>query len=131
MPDGKFIVFVLLLGLHTAHQEEDFCTDQDFCNMSSNKKLVKLDFEVFGIVQGVFFRKNTVMQGKKLGLRGWCMNTSRGTVTGQLEGEPSKVDEMKYWLSNIGSKNSRIDKAEFRNEKEISAYSFTDFTVRH
>ncbi|XP_068085989.1 acylphosphatase-2-like isoform X3 [Anabrus simplex] len=74
---------------------------------------------------------NTVMQGKKLGLRGWCMNTSRGTVTGQLEGEPSKVDEMKYWLSNIGSKNSRIDKAEFRNEKEISAYSFTDFTVRH
>ncbi|CAG2057845.1 unnamed protein product [Timema podura] len=55
---------------------------------------------VYGIVQGVFFRKNTVLKGRELGLRGWCMNTSEGTVRGAMEGQAGKVAEMKYWLQN-------------------------------
>ncbi|XP_011256643.2 acylphosphatase-1 [Camponotus floridanus] len=94
-------------------------------------KIIAVDFEVFGIVQGVFFRKYTQKRGKELGLKGWCMNTSDGTVVGHLEGEKTQVEEMKQWLRRTGSPQSRIDKAEFRNEKEISQPSFSNFEIRH
>ncbi|XP_033331489.1 acylphosphatase-1 [Megalopta genalis] len=93
-------------------------------------KLVGVDFEVFGRVQGVFFRKYTQQRGKELGLRGWCMNTSQGTVVGRLEGEKAKIDEMKHWLRSTGSPQSAIDKAEFRNEREIDKLSFENFGIK-
>ncbi|KAF4522009.1 hypothetical protein B566_EDAN010858 [Ephemera danica] len=37
----------------------------------------------------------------------------------------------KKWLSSTGSPSSKIDKAEFRNEKPIEKYSFKDFSVHH
>ncbi|XP_018369280.1 PREDICTED: acylphosphatase-1-like isoform X2 [Trachymyrmex cornetzi] len=86
-------------------------------------RMLAVDFEVFGIVQGVFFRK-------ELGLKGWCMNTPNGTVVGHMEGTKTQIDEMKQWLRHTGSPQSRIDKAEFRNEKEISQPSFANFEVR-
>ncbi|XP_043276684.1 acylphosphatase-1-like [Venturia canescens] len=92
--------------------------------------LVGLDFEVFGRVQGVFFRKYTQQRGKELGLKGWCMNTKGGSVVGRIEGEKSKVDDMKHWLQKIGSPQSLIDKAEFRNERDISELTFADFSIK-
>ncbi|XP_072932536.1 acylphosphatase-2-like [Epargyreus clarus] len=92
--------------------------------------LKSVDFEVFGRVQGVFFRKYTKGEADKLGLRGWCRNTSAGTVQGQMEGPPDKVEAMKNWLKTTGSPSSKIDKAEFKNDKEVSDYSFNDFEIR-
>ncbi|XP_034232162.1 acylphosphatase-1-like isoform X2 [Thrips palmi] len=96
----------------------------------ASPKLLSLEFEVFGRVQGVFFRKYTQKQGKELGLRGWCMNTPQGSVLGQLEGEASQVEKMKNWLRKTGSPKSRIDKVDFRGEKTVPEYSFVDFSVR-
>uniref|UniRef100_A0A1Q3FZB9 Acylphosphatase n=2 Tax=Culex tarsalis TaxID=7177 RepID=A0A1Q3FZB9_CULTA len=93
-------------------------------------KLLACDFEVFGIVQGVFFRKYTQKQATSLGLRGWCMNTRDGTVKGQMEGEEKPINEMKYWLQKKGSPTSRIDKVVFGELKEIPKYSFNDFGIR-
>uniref|UniRef100_A0A182W2T6 acylphosphatase n=1 Tax=Anopheles minimus TaxID=112268 RepID=A0A182W2T6_9DIPT len=93
-------------------------------------KLLSCDFEVFGIVQGVFFRKYTQKQASSLGLRGWCMNTRDDTVKGQLEGEEKAMNEMKYWLQTKGSPSSRIDNAVFSVPKEITSYSFKDFSIR-
>ncbi|XP_051176317.1 acylphosphatase-1-like [Leptopilina boulardi] len=93
-------------------------------------KLVTVDFEIYGRVQGVCFRKYTQKEGKKLGLIGWCMNTDRGTVIGQLQGEKSKVHEMKLWLQHKGSPSSSIEKAEFRNEKEISELTMSGFSIK-
>ncbi|XP_066599562.1 acylphosphatase-2-like [Prorops nasuta] len=93
-------------------------------------KLAGLDFEVFGRVQGVFFRKHTRQQAQKLQLFGWCRNTDDGTVKGQLQGDKSKVDEMKLWLQKVGSPQSAIDKAIFSNEREISELTFKDFSIR-
>ncbi|XP_071565887.1 acylphosphatase-1 [Temnothorax nylanderi] len=98
--------------------------------MSRSSRMLAVDFEVFGIVQGVFFRKYTQKRGKELKLKGWCMNTPNGTVVGHLEGEKAQVEEMKQWLRHTGSPQSRIDKAEFRNEKEISQPSFSNFEIR-
>ena len=86
--------------------------------------LIHLDFEVFGKVQGVFFRKYTQKKGNELGLRGWIMNTANRTVKGQIEGESGNVETMKKWLQTNGSPSSRIDEAVFSCEKEISQYSF-------
>ncbi|RLU20381.1 hypothetical protein DMN91_006989 [Ooceraea biroi] len=99
-------------------------------NSSKMARMLAVDFEVFGIVQGVFFRKYTQKRGQELGLKGWCMNTPDGTVIGHLEGEKAQVEEMKQWLRHTGSPQSRIDKAEFRNEKEITQLSFSNFQIR-
>ncbi|KAH0945949.1 hypothetical protein HN011_008846 [Eciton burchellii] len=93
--------------------------------------MLALDFEVFGIVQGVFFRKYTKQRGKELGLTGWCMNTSNDTVIGHIEGEKNQIEKMKEWLNYTGSPQSQIDRTEFRNEKEITHLSFSDFEIRH
>ncbi|XP_013192606.2 acylphosphatase-2 isoform X1 [Amyelois transitella] len=87
------------------------------------------DFEVYGRVQGVFFRKFTKEQAQKLGLRGWCKNTDEGTVLGHMQGPPDKIETMMQWLKTTGSPSSRIEKAEFRNQKEITEYSFDNFSI--
>ncbi|XP_012269321.1 acylphosphatase-1-like [Athalia rosae] len=92
-------------------------------------KLVGLDFEVFGRVQGVFFRKYTQEQGKALGLKGWCKNTERGTVLGYMEGDKARIEDMKRWLQYTGSPQSQIEKAEFRNEKEKTETQFSNFKI--
>ncbi|XP_039955950.1 uncharacterized protein LOC120771808 isoform X1 [Bactrocera tryoni] len=67
----------------------------------STKQIFSTNFEVFGKVQGVFFRKHTEKQAKLFGLRGWCMNTSQGTVRGQMEGELDKVNEIRKPLHSV------------------------------
>ena len=98
--------------------------------VAAGGRLIALDYEVFGRVQGVFFRKFTKGQATKLGLCGWVMNTDKGTVKGQLEGEKEKVEMMKTWLRNTGSPSSRIDRAVFSNETEIQQFTFQNFSVR-
>lgn len=94
-----------------------------------SSKLKTIDFEVFGRVQKVFFRKCTQEQGKQLGLRGWCQNTARGTVIGTIQGPTEKVEEMKKWLKEVGSPASSIEKVEFKNQNDIEDYTHTDFEI--
>ncbi|XP_061824740.1 acylphosphatase-1 isoform X1 [Nerophis lumbriciformis] len=95
----------------------------------SDGDLFSVDYEVFGKVQGVFFRKYTQAQGKKLGLVGWVQNTGSGTVQGQLQGQRKKVKEMQEWLKTTGSPKSHIIKAEFKNEKAVSSLEHSTFTI--
>uniref|UniRef100_A0A0E9UNE4 Acylphosphatase-1 n=1 Tax=Anguilla anguilla TaxID=7936 RepID=A0A0E9UNE4_ANGAN len=39
--------------------------------MTDKEDVISVDYEIFGRVQGVFFRKYTQAEGKKLGLVGW------------------------------------------------------------
>ncbi|XP_062379628.1 acylphosphatase-1 [Sardina pilchardus] len=91
--------------------------------------LLSVDYEVFGKVQGVFFRKHTQKEGQQLGLVGWVQNTEAGTVQGQLQGPADKVKQMQEWLKTTGSPRSRIDKAEFKNEKKVETLDHKDFKV--
>ncbi|KAF4084250.1 hypothetical protein AMELA_G00126560 [Ameiurus melas] len=95
----------------------------------STEELLAVDYEVYGKVQGVFFRKYTQSEGKKLGLVGWVQNTRAGTVQGQLQGPASKVRQMQDWLKTTGSPQSRILKVDFSNEKKIENADFKDFKV--
>lgn len=87
-------------------------------------------FEVFGKVQGVFFRKYTRDQATKLGLVGWCMNTRENTVKGEIEGPEDKINEMKVWLERTGSPSSNISKAVFSQLRPIETLTYTEFKIR-
>jgi acylphosphatase len=48
-----------------------------------------------------------------------------------MEGDANKIADMKRWLQTTGSPQSRIDKAEFLNEKEIKTFTFDSFKIKH
>ncbi|XP_010152071.1 PREDICTED: acylphosphatase-1 [Eurypyga helias] len=98
--------------------------------MAEGEGLVSVDYEVFGKVQGVFFRKYTQGEAKRLGLVGWVRNTSHGTVQGQVQGPSARVRELQEWLRKTGSPQSRISRAEFGDEKAIAALEHKDFQIR-
>lgn len=97
---------------------------------SSKGSLRSCDFEVFGKVQGVYFRKYTQLQGRKLNLVGWVQNTEHDTVEGYMEGERTNVDQMKEWLQKTGSPSSKVTKVQFKNEKSISKLTGNIFEIR-
>ncbi|KAM6311507.1 acylphosphatase-1 [Aegotheles albertisi] len=97
--------------------------------MAEAEGLLSVDYEVSGKVQGVFFRKNTQKEAKRLGLVGWVQNTSHGTVQGQIQGPATRVRELQEWLRKVGSPQSVISRAEFSNEKKIVALEHKDFAI--
>ncbi|EDW88954.1 acylphosphatase-1 [Drosophila yakuba] len=88
------------------------------------------EFEVFGRVHGVNFRRHTLRKAKILGLRGWCMNSGRGTVKGYIEGRPAEMDVMKEWLRTTGSPLSSIEKVEFSSQRERDRYGYANFHIK-
>ncbi len=103
-------------------------------NTDSNSKetsesYAACDFEIFGTVQGVFFRKYTQQQATKLNLVGWVKNAATGTVQGHMEGRKGDIDKMKSWLQTTGSPKSKITKANFSNEKSITQLNGKSFSV--
>lgn len=95
-----------------------------------NSPSVRCTFEVFGRVQGVHFRRYTVLQARKLHLRGWCENTKAGTVRGELEGPAVQVTVMQNWMRMRGSPKSRVDRVTCSACKPIKAYEFDEFAIR-
>ncbi|XP_069925229.1 acylphosphatase-2 isoform X4 [Oryctolagus cuniculus] len=100
--------------------------------MSTAGPLKSVDYEVFGRVQGRGPPATyTEGEAKKIGVVGWVKNTSKGTVTGQVQGPEDKVNSMKSWLSKVGSPSSRIDRTNFSNEKTISKLEYSNFSIRY
>ncbi|XP_029927166.1 acylphosphatase-2-like [Myripristis murdjan] len=97
---------------------------------AATSKLVSVDFEIFGYVQGVCFRMYTEREGLRLGLVGWVKNTYSGSVVGQVQGPAEQVKEMKVWLSKEGSPSSRITRASFTNERAIERLELSGFSTR-
>ncbi|VWU50464.1 acylphosphatase, putative [Hepatocystis sp. ex Piliocolobus tephrosceles] len=89
------------------------------------------DFEVFGKVQGVFFRKYTKQEATKLNIKGYVQNTTRNTVIGRAESDNiESLNVFKNFLNNIGSPSSKIDKCVITNEKTMDSYSSTNFYIK-
>ncbi|KFP38086.1 Acylphosphatase-1, partial [Chlamydotis macqueenii] len=68
-------------------------------------------------------------EAERLGLVGWVQNTSHGTVQGQIQGPTDRVRELQEWLRKVGSPLSHISRAEFSNEKKITALEHKDFQI--
>jgi acylphosphatase len=75
---------------------------------------------ISGRVQGVFFRASTAEEARRLGLTGWVMNRSDGSVEAIAEGERSKLAEFVRWCGH-GPRGAVVQKVdvqwrEFRDE---------------
>ena len=139
-PSSCVLISVLVALIVIISRSSDNNTDRSM-------SLIAVQFEVFGRVQGVFFRKFTNEKALSLGLRGWVKNTRweqslvchrsqrdnyccrDGTVTGELEGDTQNINNMKTWLQTTGSPSSRIEKAVFTNQRNIDKYSFDTFKI--
>ena len=57
----------------------------------------RVQIEISGDVQGVFYRKTAMDMAQKLGLVGWVKNLSTGKVLAEAQGEPAKVEAFITW----------------------------------
>jgi acylphosphatase len=78
----------------------------------------RLHIQVYGIVQGVFFRSSTEEKAFSLGITGWVKNMRDGSVEILAEGEREALEELLAWCKK-GPEGSRVDRAE---------HSWEDFT---
>eukprot|EP01138_Halocafeteria_seosinensis_P015846 gb/GECG01016171.1/.p1 GENE.gb/GECG01016171.1/~~gb/GECG01016171.1/.p1 ORF type:complete len:101 (+),score=20.19 gb/GECG01016171.1/:1-303(+) len=99
--------------------------------MSDGSPTLKhIKYEVFGTVQGVFFRAHTEEKAHKLNLVGYVLNSATGTVQGVAQGPAPAIEEFKKFLQYEGSPASKIERAEFHEEKEVSQLEYDRFSVR-
>lgn len=68
--------------------------------MSKPEKERRVEIQVFGIVQGVFFRADTRDYARKLGIKGTVRNLHDGSVEIIAEGKEEKLIEMIAFAKN-------------------------------
>ncbi len=73
-----------------------------------NMKDSKIKINVFGFVQGVFFRYTTRKVARKLGLTGYVKNMHDGSVYIEAEGPQEKLYEL-LEFSKEGPKHARVE----------------------
>lgn len=82
---------------------------------------------VSGIVQGVFFRHNTISKAKELGLNGWVRNLRDGRVEIICEGNGDCIDRMIEWCSE-GPRDAYVENLDIRWEEfknEFNSFQIT------
>lgn len=68
-----------------------------------------LNIRVIGLVQGVWFRKNTKEKAIALGISGFVRNELDGSVYIEAEGESEVLEEFKNWCEH-GPKLASVEK---------------------
>jgi acylphosphatase len=58
---------------------------------------VRVELNIQGLVQGVFYRQSTKETALRLGLTGWTRNCVDGSVRAIFEGEKDAVDAAVKW----------------------------------
>jgi len=81
---------------------------------------------VFGKVQGVFFRALTKDAAERLGINGFVRNEPDGSVYIEAEGAEEKLNQFIEWC-RFGPPRSRVEKFEMT---EGEARGFTSFQVK-
>ena len=82
------------------------------------KKRYKI--RVSGKVQGVWFRKNTMMKALEFGVLGYVQNLSDGSVYIDAEGSEKEVQQLIAWCLK-GTERSRVDRVDV-DEDEPAGY---------
>lgn len=89
--------------------------------------MINLKINIFGKVQGVWFRVHTKEQADKLSLSGFVRNQADGSVYVEVSGEEENINKFLNWIK-IGPELSRVDQVNINDNKEV----YTGiFTIRH
>ncbi|MCR4306035.1 MAG: acylphosphatase [Candidatus Daviesbacteria bacterium] len=84
-----------------------------------------LNINVYGLVQGVFFRASAKEEADKLNLTGFAKNMPDGSVYIEAEGEENNLEKFIKWCSN-GPMMAQVDKIEASEE---SLKDFKEFRI--
>ena len=71
----------------------------------------RVHLRVTGRVQGVYFRKSTQAEARRLGLTGWVRNRRDGTVEAVAEGPRAALEALVAWCHD-GPAAARVDHVE-------------------
>jgi len=82
--------------------------------------------KVYGLVQGVFFRKYTREKAKELGISGWVRNAVDGTVEIEAEGSSESLDRFITWC-HLGPEKAVVNKVTIT---EQALKNFTSFEIK-
>ena len=66
---------------------------------------------ITGLVQGVFFRRETADLARRLGISGWVRNLPDGRVESLAEGERARLDEL-IRFCHVGPRGAVVRKVE-------------------
>ncbi len=77
--------------------------------IGNEKQRVRL--EIYGQVQGVFFRASTEAEARRFGLTGWVRNRPDGSVEVLAEGSKNKLDDLLAWCRH-GPPRAQVDRVD-------------------
>jgi len=83
---------------------------------------------IFGMVQGVGFRFETIMQARSLGINGWVMNTANGAVEAIFEGDRNNVENLIAWCKK-GPNGAIVNNVDVELQKYKG--EFKDFDINY
>ncbi len=75
--------------------------------------VTRLEAQVHGLVQGVFFRHHTRLRAQALGVSGSVENCPNGSVRVVAEGEKHSLEQLLAWLQ-VGPELAAVDRVESR-----------------
>jgi acylphosphatase len=96
--------------------------------MDNPSEFARVRVKISGRVQGVYFRASALQQAQKLGLTGWVMNCSDGSVEALAEGARAKLDELIAWC-RLGPSGARVTNVDIKWESP--EHGFRGFTIKH
>jgi len=94
-------------------------------NEKLNLAMQTVQIQVFGRVQGVYFRASTKQQAESLGICGWVRNEVDGSVQIEATGSKEQLDQLMNWCQK-GPDFARVDRMEIKN---MELKSFDCFEV--
>jgi acylphosphatase len=86
-----------------------------------------LSIQVFGRVQGVFYRANAAEKARELCLTGFARNEADGSVRIEAEGNAENLNDFLEW-NRHGPERARVDKLEYLYGGDLK--HFSDFTIQ-
>lgn len=87
---------------------------------------------VSGMVQGVFFRRNTQKKAQELGLVGWVRNLFSGKVEILCEGKKEQIEQLMEWLHS-GPRLAKVKdvKIEYGDAtRDFSEFDIKEYGIR-
>ena len=89
--------------------------------------MIAFRIQVYGKVQGVFYRASAKSTADELGLVGWVKNELDGSVWIEVEGGEKQVEAFIEWCDE-GPEFSKVQ--EVKTER-IGPLDFSEFKIRH
>ena len=81
------------------------------------------NIRVFGLVQGVWFRKNTKDQAVDFGLTGFVRNEKDGSVYIEADGNPAELLSFVEWCK-VGPTRAAVEKVIVEEREPIGMQAF-------